>query len=70
MEIFLSICIPTFNRAEIVYRTVKKCLEYNSDKIEVVVSDNCSDDNTEELLMKIDDKRFKYFKNKYDSKNN
>lgn len=67
MEIFLSICIPTFNRAEIVYRTVKKCLEYNSDKIEVVVSDNCSDDNTEELLMKIDDKRFKYFKNKYNN---
>lgn len=63
----LSICIPTFNRAEVVYNTVLKCLEYNNPDIEVVVSDNCSEDNTQELLSKIKDERFKYFKNEYNN---
>lgn len=67
MSCELSICIPTFNRGEIVYKTVKKCLEYKNPNIEVVVSDNCSEDNTEGLLSTITDKRFKYFKNDYNN---
>lgn len=63
----ISICIPTYGRGDIVYENVLKCLESKNDNIEVVVSDNCSDDNTEELLSKIEDTRFKYFKNKYNN---
>lgn len=63
----LSICIPTYNRGEIVFQTVKNILKCKRQDIEVVVSDNCSTDNTEILLEKIEDKRFKYFKNKYNN---
>lgn len=66
----LSICIPTFNRANIVYKTVMSCLQYDNPDIEVVVSDNCSDDNTESVLSKISDNRFKYYKNNYNNGTN
>lgn len=66
-EIKLSICIPTYNRDEIVYRTVKNILKCERQDIEVVVSNNCSTDKTEELLSTIKDKRFKYFRNKYNN---
>ncbi|MCI8752408.1 MAG: glycosyltransferase family 2 protein [Lachnospiraceae bacterium] len=67
MGAFLSICIPTYNRAEVVYKTVRNILNYNGNNIEIVVSNNCSSDNTEELLLEIKDKRVKYFKNNYNN---
>ncbi len=46
----LSICIPTYNRAEILDRTLASITSedifQNTSKIEVVISDNCSEDNT------------------------
>ena len=62
-QLILSICIPTYNRAEIVYECVQNCLKLESDEIEVVVNDNCSTDNTKELLSTITDERFHYFCN-------
>ena len=65
----LSICIPTYNRAE----QLKQCLDsivaqdlfVNSDKIEVVISDNCSTDNTFNVVKEFMDEypqKIKYFK--------
>ncbi|MCR4734719.1 MAG: glycosyltransferase [Treponema sp.] len=55
----LSICIPTYNRAE----NLKNCIEsiikqdvFNPDNIEIVISDNCSTDNTKEIAMLYTDK--------------
>lgn len=67
MKPFLSICIPTYNRGKIVYRTVSNILKSSREDIEVVVSNNCSTDDTEELLLQIKDSRFKYFKNDYNN---
>lgn len=67
MKPFFSICIPTYNRGKIVYDTVCNALQSDRDDIEVVVSNNCSTDDTEELLMTITDSRFKYFKNNYNN---
>lgn len=61
--IILSICIPTYNRAEKLLATIKRILEYKGDDIEVVVLDNNSTDNTEVLLSSIQDDRFRYIKN-------
>ncbi len=66
-DFLLSICIPTFDRGEIVNRTVQNILKYMGDDIEVVVSDNCSTDNTAKLLNQIKDVRFKYYKNDYNN---
>lgn len=59
----LSICIPTYNRAQIVYDCVCNCLNIPYDWIEIVVTDNGSSDNTQQLLKTINDPRFKYFRN-------
>lgn len=59
----ISFCIPTYNRAEIVEKTVKKILEYPDSDIEVVVVDNDSPDNTSLLLNRIKDRRLSYHKN-------
>ena len=60
----LSICIPTYNRAEFAYAAAKHLLEnWEGEEIEVVISDNHSDDNTQELIGTITDKRLKYFRN-------
>ena len=62
-DVLLSICIPTFNRAQIVYECVKDCLSYQTEQIEVVVNDNCSTDDTCKLLSEIKDERFHYYCN-------
>ncbi len=55
-NIILSICIPTFNRAEYLENTLqsivsqKKFIE--TDEVEIVIYDNCSEDNTEEIALK------------------
>ena len=49
---FLSICIPTYNRAEIVFKCVQNCLQLPYSWIEVVVTDNCSTDNTKDIMIK------------------
>lgn len=59
----LSICIPTYNKAEVVYRTVQNILCCKIEQIEVVVLDNASTDHTQSLLKNITDSRFKYFQN-------
>ncbi len=60
----LSICIPTYNRAALVYECVSGILKSKSEDIEVVVSDNASEDTTSLLLSKIKDDRFHYTRNK------
>lgn len=50
----LSICIPTYNRATLLQICLKSIISQIQDdikdKIEIIVSDNCSEDNTQELV--------------------
>jgi len=58
-----SLVIPTRNRANTLYYTLKTCLNQKEfDDYEVVVSDNGSTDGTEEMVNKLADKKIKYFK--------
>lgn len=49
-SIVLSVCIPTFNRAVLLERTLSSMVQQaaflDTDEIEIVISDNCSDDET------------------------
>ena len=63
-DYILSICIPTYNRSETVYSHVVELLNNHEKDIEIVVTDDCSDDNTEEVLSSISDKRLKYVRNR------
>lgn len=55
LEPLLSICIPTYNRACYLWRTLNSITSQKSflfsDSIEIVISDNCSTDATEEVCM-------------------
>lgn len=67
-EILLSICIPTYNRAEYLKRCIKSVVSqdnFNSNEVEVLISDNASPDNTEQIVKLFQDKfsNIKYIKN-------
>ena len=61
----LSICIPTYNRVNYLKSTIKSILLSNRQDFDLVISDNCSTDNTEEFCLKIaeNDRRLKYYRN-------
>ncbi|RYZ98014.1 MAG: glycosyltransferase, partial [Sphingobacteriaceae bacterium] len=49
--IYLSICIPTYNRSNNLRETIESIItqpEFNgTDEVEIVIADNCSTDDTE-----------------------
>jgi glycosyltransferase involved in cell wall biosynthesis len=64
----LSICIPTYNRANVLDKSIASIViqpEFSSDDVELVVSDNASDDDTEQVVKKYQKK----YKNVFYSKN-
>ncbi len=65
----LTIAIPTYNRAKFLIECLDSVLPQvisNEDKIEFIISDNASTDNTEEIIKEYQNKYpfIKYFKNK------
>lgn len=54
---FFSIIIPQKNRAEYLYHTIRTCMMQDYPNLEILISDDCSDDNSVEVvrsLMAID----------------
>ena len=53
-NILLSICIPTYNRSAILDQTLKTYVDDPAfgEQIEIVISDNCSTDNTQQVAEK------------------
>lgn len=53
----LSICIPTYNRGKYLQETVQSIIKQIDDacrdKVEIVISDNCSEDDSFEIISKI-----------------
>lgn len=60
----VSICIPTFNRAGMVGKAIESALAQTYSNIEVIVVDNASTDNIEDVVASYDDPRLKFVKNK------
>lgn len=59
----VSICIPTYNRADMVGCAIASALAQTYQDIEVVVVDNASTDNIEEVVASFDDPRLRFVKN-------
>lgn len=49
-EVKVSIVIATYNMGHLIKDTIKSCLEQDYDNIEIIVYDDCSTDNTQEIL--------------------
>ncbi|MBT0767431.1 glycosyltransferase family 2 protein [Kineosporia sp. J2-2] len=56
----VTVCIPTFNRRELLSRSLQSVLDQSLEDAEIIVSDNASTDDTEEYVRSIRDPRVRY----------
>ncbi len=59
----VSICIPAYNSARFITRTIEAALNQTYDNIEVVVVDDKSTDETVQVVNSIEDKRVRLIRN-------
>lgn len=59
----VSICIPTFRRAHLLSETLCSALTQTFEDFELVVVDDCSPDNTAEVVRNFCDPRIRYVRN-------
>ncbi len=57
-----TIIIPTKDRFETLKWTVESCLNINYPNFEIVISDNCSEDETQLWIQELDHPKIKYFR--------
>lgn len=59
---FLTIVIPTYNRAHLIGNTLQSVLNQESDDFEVIIIDDGSSDHTEEVVQPYLSERVRYFR--------
>lgn len=60
----VTIMIPTYNQKEYISEAVQSALNQDYKNLEIIVADDCSDDNTEAVVKKFDnDPRLRYVRN-------
>lgn len=63
----VSIIMPSYNTASYIKDTIQSVLNQTYTNWELIIVDDCSTDNTDEVLSEIHDKRIRYFKNEKNS---
>lgn len=58
----VSVVIPTYNRANVIADSIYSVLNQTYSSLEVIIVDDCSSDDTESIIKKINDSRIKYIK--------
>lgn len=59
----LSICITTYNQIDLLKENLDEISKYKGNDIEVVISDNCSEDDIRGLVESYNDNRFHHYVN-------
>lgn len=59
----VSIIMPSYNTASFIEETIQSVLNQTYTNWELIIVDDCSTDNTDEVLENIKDSRIRYFKN-------
>ena len=60
--IMVSIILPTYNRASLVMESIDSVLQQTYPDFELIIIDDGSDDETEEIVCRIKDARIRYYK--------
>jgi len=63
----VSVIIPTYNRAHMVGRAIQSVLAQTYQGFELIVADDASTDNTEEVVKSFNDERLKYIRHEENS---
>ena len=63
----VSVIIPTYNRAHLIGRAIQSVLYQTYQDFEIIVVDDASTDNTEEVVSNFDDERIRYIRLKENS---
>ncbi|EKQ67111.1 glycosyl transferase [Leptolyngbyaceae cyanobacterium JSC-12] len=58
----VSVVIPTYNRSWGLVRSVESVLEQSFQDFEIIIADDCSSDDTYEVIKSIQDPRIRYFR--------
>lgn len=61
-ELKFSIVVPTYNRAELLISTLESLLNQEFNSFEVIVVDDGSTDNTEDLVLSLGSEKLRYYK--------
>jgi len=61
MSIFISVVVPTYNRVKTVKYCIDSILNQTYNNIEIIVVDDCSTDNTIDIIKNYSDSRIKIF---------
>ncbi len=67
MNDLVSIIMPSYNTAEFIEETIKSVISQTYTNWELIIVDDCSSDNTDEVVAGIADDRIKYLKNETNS---
>jgi glycosyltransferase involved in cell wall biosynthesis len=59
----VSICIPSYNTGKFIGAAIQSVLDQNYLNLEIVISDNCSTDNTVDVIRSFHDTRIRYHVN-------
>lgn len=59
----VSICIPSYNSSDFIKESIESVLNQSYENIEVIVTDDCSKDNTVEIVKSIKDDRIRLYVN-------
>ncbi|OGS71119.1 MAG: hypothetical protein A3F91_08330 [Flavobacteria bacterium RIFCSPLOWO2_12_FULL_35_11] len=65
MEKLVSVVIPTYNRVKTIARAINSVLNQTYKKLEILVVDDGSTDNTEKIVRNFKDDRIKYIRHPY-----
>ena len=61
-KFLFSIVIPTYNRAPLIFKTIESIFNQTYTNYEIIIVDDGSTDNTEEIISKINNPKIKYYK--------
>ena len=61
-EPLVSAIVPTYNRSDLVVRAIESVMKQSYANLEIIVVDDASNDNTQEVIDRINDRRLRYIR--------